>query len=632
MMTKPVTPDRAWLARRLVIMLAALPLASALAGSFQDAQRARIDVIQRTALSEPARALVKFDSMLSEPAIKADTPSLLDVELARCWLLADTKPALVSAALDRIERMPAASAVPGALAKLRLCQGYAHERSGKPAQALIAYDAGVEAGTRLRDDELLAKARVLRGEQRAIQGRYGDAIEDLKAAYDLELRSGKENNINYALNALANLYADRNVKDYANAMKTYERLLASHVRRADVQGQATAHFNIGSTFESQGELAAALPNFRKAMELDRSRGAKTDTAYDMRAVGIVLSKMGRHDEALAMIEQSLQHYVAVKDADGVAMLRLTKGTAHRRAARHELAAADLEAAKAYYAGKDNPRFLEKAYEELALVAAATKRWDRAFELRGEHMLLQQKLQKGMLDERLSRLRVQFQTEQAVLQSQLLASENEQAKRELAAGRSVAQWQAAALALSVVAIAILGFSVFQQLRQARRMLDLALTDELTRLPNRRHFMAVALSAFEHAAKNNASVSLAAIDIDHFKQANDTYGHAAGDQVLQRAAHAMRCALRPGDTLGRTGGEEFLVVLPGAGSAEAAHAADRIRLAVAAVDCSDIGAGLELRISIGVAELRHNETLDSALGRADAALYSAKHNGRNRVVVS
>ncbi len=165
-----------------------------------------------------------------------------------------------------------------------------------------------------------------------------------------------------------------------------------------------------------------------------------------------------------------------------------------------------------------------------------------------------------------------------------------------------------------------------------MLDLALTDELTRLPNRRHFMAVALSAFEHAAKNNASVSLAAIDIDHFKQANDTYGHAAGDQVLQRAAHAMRCALRPGDTLGRTGGEEFLVVLPGAGSAEAANAAERIRLAVAAVDCSDIGAGLELRISLGVAELRPNETLDSALGRADAALYSAKHNGRNRVVVS
>jgi diguanylate cyclase (GGDEF)-like protein len=163
-----------------------------------------------------------------------------------------------------------------------------------------------------------------------------------------------------------------------------------------------------------------------------------------------------------------------------------------------------------------------------------------------------------------------------------------------------------------------------------MRDLALTDELTRLPNRRHFMTVAAEAFEQARRSGADLSLAAIDIDHFKRINDRHGHATGDIVLQRVAHALRSALRPGDMVGRTGGEEFLCLLRGASKDDALSAGERLREAVMAIDCGDLPGGVAPSISIGVAGSQPQDaTLDLLCRRADHALYRAKENGRNRV---
>ncbi|PWF48837.1 GGDEF domain-containing protein [Massilia glaciei] len=127
-----------------------------------------------------------------------------------------------------------------------------------------------------------------------------------------------------------------------------------------------------------------------------------------------------------------------------------------------------------------------------------------------------------------------------------------------------------------------------------------------------------------------MALAGLDIDLFKSINDTHGHAVGDMVLQRTAHALRVALRPNDVIGRVGGEAFLVLMPGASLEEAAGAAERLRAAVAAADCSDLAPGLEARISIGVtARAGADDQLEAAIKRADGAMYCAKQGGRNRV---
>jgi diguanylate cyclase (GGDEF)-like protein len=144
---------------------------------------------------------------------------------------------------------------------------------------------------------------------------------------------------------------------------------------------------------------------------------------------------------------------------------------------------------------------------------------------------------------------------------------------------------------------------------------ARSDPLTSLPNRRAWDELLMDA----AQAHARFCVAMIDIDHFKRFNDDHGHAAGDDLLRDCAHAWKSNLRPGDTLARIGGEEFGVLLPGCALDDAANVLERLR------DATPEGA----TASVGVAERYPGETATDVLARADAALYSAKESGRDRL---
>ncbi|MYM24920.1 diguanylate cyclase [Duganella sp. FT135W] len=544
----------------------------------------------------------------------ADTP------FERCISLSATNPA---AALKQVQDELPQQKDAAAIAGLRLCRGHALLLSGKREQAVDEFQFAVSEAERLRDNSLLAAALLLRGEQRGYDGQYADAIADLKRGYELMVQRGDVLNQNYALNAIANLYADSNVKDYEQALQYYRKLLIAHLAKGAEQDTATTYFNIASTLEKMEQLPAAQEQFEQALAIDHKRNVGSDIAYDERALAVVLSKRGQHEAALRLLDHALQQYRSDQDEEGVATVQLSRGAALRRAGRNAAALADLDAARTYFQQHDNLRYLDKIYEELGLAQAGNGNWHEAYIARGEQMRVKQALEKQLLDERSSRLRVQFHTEQAQRNNASLAS-------ALEAADTIRRWQYAALVLSLLAIAALGVMMKRQIAQARRMRDLALTDELTRLPNRRHFLELAHTALAQAQRDHTPLAFAALDIDHFKRINDTYGHAVGDVVLQRISHAARVALRPGDVIGRIGGEEFLVLLRGTTLEQAMGAAERIRAAVAEVDCRDQAPELKPSISIGVAAYDALAgTLELICKRADDALYRAKANGRNRV---
>jgi diguanylate cyclase (GGDEF)-like protein len=159
--------------------------------------------------------------------------------------------------------------------------------------------------------------------------------------------------------------------------------------------------------------------------------------------------------------------------------------------------------------------------------------------------------------------------------------------------------------------------------------LATVDGLTGLRNRRWLDDAFPRQLERAARLDQPVSLLMIDIDRFKQMNDTHGHLVGDAVLGRVAEILTNGLRPQDLLARYGGEEFAVLLPGLDLANSINVAERLRRTVEGAKSDDGEEPLpSTTISVGVAETRHDETIASLLVRADAALYRAKHGGRNR----
>jgi diguanylate cyclase (GGDEF)-like protein len=162
---------------------------------------------------------------------------------------------------------------------------------------------------------------------------------------------------------------------------------------------------------------------------------------------------------------------------------------------------------------------------------------------------------------------------------------------------------------------------------------AVTDPLTGAYNREFLNQRLPQEIEAAIERDRSLSVAMVDVDHFKSVNEHYGHTAGDRVLTEVARRLRGAIRAGDVLIRYGGEEFLAVLPKADAGRAWEVGERMRQRVCerAFDVGD-GLALLLRVSVGVAQWRAGELMPALLERADAALYGAKDRGRNRVEVA
>lgn len=167
----------------------------------------------------------------------------------------------------------------------------------------------------------------------------------------------------------------------------------------------------------------------------------------------------------------------------------------------------------------------------------------------------------------------------------------------------------------------------------RLRKVSVTDPLTGAYNR-EFLHTRLPAELAAARHRGvALSVAMVDVDHFKPINDRYGHAVGDEVLAQVAERLRAATRKGDVLVRYGGEEFLVVLPDADLDRAGEVGERMRLAMQAETIeTSTGATIEVRISAGVAALALEDDATSLIRRADTALYRAKGCGRNRVEIA
>jgi diguanylate cyclase (GGDEF)-like protein/PAS domain S-box-containing protein len=161
--------------------------------------------------------------------------------------------------------------------------------------------------------------------------------------------------------------------------------------------------------------------------------------------------------------------------------------------------------------------------------------------------------------------------------------------------------------------------------------LATTDVLTQSSNRRHFFEGAHREFEQARQQGKPLAFLLLDIDDFKVINDTYGHPEGDKVLQRIAESGRAALRRGDLFGRIGGEEFAAVFPGCAPDMAMQVAERLEREIQQLSFSHDNRTFGITVSQGLTSLTpEDESLDSLFARADAAMYQAKRQGKNRIV--
>ncbi len=514
------------------------------------------------------------------------------------------------------------------------CKGYALYLLGKPGEAVIEFENAVanaeSAGKSIEDNEVLADALALRGGSRHYHGRYDDAIADLNRAYALNVAIARKSGQHYTLNAIANVYSDENVGEYDKAIVYYRQLLKENEAAGLKSEVATSLFNIASAREMKGEFDAALQDYRRALEIDTALGDRASVAEGERSIGALLVKQGKASEALPWIERALEHFIVSGDVERTARTRIARAKALHAVGRLHEAVTDLEFAERHFRAQNNPRYLAKVHETMAEVRAAGGEWRKAYAASVAYRQAQALLEKRAREEQTSRLRVQFDSAKKEQENRALLIENAHRGEALRNAERVRSLQRLFIILGAAFCVLLAAMALQLVKKSRRLRRLAMTDELTGMPNRRKimdFLGRELAAAQYCGER---LSVIAFDVDHFKRINDLYGHHAGDRILCAIADGVGRELPDTARVGRMGGEEFLVVLPGTVAADAREVAEALRIAILSAKCDGFADDERVTISLGVAEAGLDDDLEMLLRRADSAMYRAKGEGRDRTV--
>jgi diguanylate cyclase (GGDEF)-like protein len=277
--------------------------------------------------------------------------------------------------------------------------------------------------------------------------------------------------------------------------------------------------------------------------------------------------------------------------------------------------------------------LTSAYQQLYLIAQKQGDMEAALAYHEKYMVAD----KGYLNDVSARALAYETVKQQVMAKKLqidtLNKQNQILELQQALGKKAAVTSRLYIILLLMVLASIALWTYRVKRSQLRFMKLARRDGLTGIFNRQHFVEEVEHLLLYCRKSSRDACIVLIDLDHFKVVNDTHGHAVGDRVLRRAVEACQTHLRSTDVFGRLGGEEFGILLPDCSLERAYRRAEQIRVAIATASCGDSAPGIPISASFGVAvTARSGYELRGLLIHADEALYRAKREGRNRVVVS
>jgi diguanylate cyclase (GGDEF)-like protein len=382
----------------------------------------------------------------------------------------------------------------------------------------------------------------------------------------------------------------KQMSNYDGAIDEFEKARTSSASLGDQQGIAfadqricEAHIELGQLTPAQRECSNALRIFNQSRSIDALKETQVLQAR-------IFLGFGHPDLALATMNEVLDHRGEDLAPRIVGSMFLWRARANAALRNYKDAYADLQEYVSRYTAANDAERIRQA----------------------------------------GALRARFETDREIERNfslkRELANTQEQSNRQAQRLR----WNTVVAVAGVWVIALLIYFLVANRSYRVQLVQLASQDALTGLPNRRRTQELALAALELAKMTGKPLTLALIDMDHFKDINDRCGHAAGDHVLQEFARAGREALRETDILGRWGGEEFLLLMPETPVELAVASLERLRTLVFGIRLPPTGSDLQVSLSAGLAS--YDETVKSfedLVARADAALYRAKNDGRDLI---
>ena len=621
-------PHRVVVSNSLLILAAALLLGAALPSA-----RAS-DKVSAQALIDQAAISARVDPDISKRQAESALELLRrepnpDLEIRARLLLCDYYAERDRAAAE--QQIAAATALlpqaarQGLRAGVLHCQGETLQTLGENIQASDLYQQATAIAAQTHDDPMLAEVLFSSGYLRGLRGEYAAGLSELRRAQALFEQQQMPQHALAALGSIAIIY--NRMGDYAEAAHLHERTLEAQHKAGLKREEVVTLDNLGRAHDNLQQWDAARDDFAASLELSRQLSYIRGQAYALRGLATVANAQGNPNAAMKLLDRATEAQQRTPDARLLAQIELARGIALHQLKRLKESAAMLEQALVVFRQADSLGELTPTYDALAAVDADLGDWRSAFDYRTLAQTTATRLLRDQLDQRFETLKVEFDTAAKEQENELLTRENEANQKALSQQLRASKLRTAVVVLTALLLAMLVWLAVHQRRSTLRLRALAMTDELTGVPNRRAVLALLARLLRRSA---TPTSILIMDIDHFKSINDRHGHLIGDETLRSMTANLREAVAEPALFGRLGGEEFAVVLPATDLDLAITIAERLRERVMRIDLSRWLGERRITVSVGVAtSVPTRDTISVMLRRADAALYAAKDAGRNCV---
>jgi diguanylate cyclase (GGDEF)-like protein len=467
-----------------------------------------------------------------------------------------------------------------------------------------------------------------RAELHIEQAQYEQALELLSKAYENSDNPEDKAIRNALLNSMANIYY--NTGQLEQAYRYYTELVNLDTANKDKKALSVSLFNLGHVNASRKQFSKADKNFRVSLKISRELADDVGIASTLKAIGVNAQAQLKLNKAEEYLRESLHIFVVIHDKVQAARVQRHLGDIAYEQQRYDPAIEHYLAALSVLQKQPFSKALMRTHRGLSATYEKTANLEQALEHHHRYASLQQQLLEQQNKEVTQRLQVQFETQRFAAENEQLALINQQQTRELEHRQTTLRHQYLLLALALAILALTVVFWARSKKHGNAMQLLATRDELTGIQNRRAIMKFASREWHRSIRFDRPYCCFAIDIDHFKGINDTWGHSTGDDVLKLIATSIQSSLRVTDSLGRIGGEEFLLISIETSMVQAEALAERIRTKVEKLQHPH-QPGKPITISLGIAQLKKQISLDELISHADAALYESKSNGRNRVTI-
>lgn len=532
-------------------------------------------------------------------------------------------------ALATVAEIDATGVGPELAVRVLAVEVLAHGLQGRHEDAIATADRLVDLADATERSDLIGEALILRGLERLTIVDHQGAVEDLGRAWELVHDLGDPRLELEALAALAQLDEVRG-NDRA-ALTAWEDALERAAAQGWRHAEAILAFNYARVLEAEGDFEAAERWYRRSWELCLGLRDSTGVAYALYGLGAVIAGQGDVDGAVESLRAARSAFETVSEPPMILATWLEESRALQQGERWEEALGASEEALRMAVAQERLLDRAAAHCDRGRVLAGLARFEEAYADAMECMRIRTEADDASRRVQSEALRVRFDTRTKERRNEALERENRRQVEQI--DRERARWRrwAGLSGISAALAALLLWGIWRDRKHKAHLAVLASTDDLTGLANRRATMARLVDENERAEREGTPLSILLLDLDSFKEINDRWGHGVGDRVLRRVAKVLASGARSRDSVGRWGGEEFLVLLPGTDGVGAGQVARRMQ---EGLEHLEISAGEEIPVTFsgGVATRERGETVDRMLRRADLALYRAKAAGRNRVLES